>query len=212
MKRLVLAALCIVLAANVAMGKSEKPKASQYTPNIFWCADVESFHILRVETETWRDGRKSGIFLRELSGLPDYCWAIKYTYVWNGESSSPGYKRGRTDPEPIIVFISDEGGVVGVQSRLHGKWLPINCSLRSWDLVKPRHIMVAFAGNVHTPGAGFLHSLGLLAAGRAPGWIAKVLATGSIPNNDWVAAASKFLWELVRRGVAEDGGYKYALK
>ena len=76
-------------------GQAGKPSPDQYSPHIFIRKDSERYRILRVDTSIWRDGRKSGIPLRQLSGLPDHCWAMKYTFVWNDESPSRGTGLGR---------------------------------------------------------------------------------------------------------------------
>jgi len=188
--------LCLLVgfsASGYAGEQHQKPQANKYMPNVFIRKDLEHYRIIRVnDSEIWRDGKKSGIFLRGWSGLPDHCWAIKYIFVWNDESPSPGHKPGTEDPEPLIVFISDSGEVVGVQSRLHGQWLPINSTLTPFDFVDRTHIMVGFAANVHTPGAGLFHTL-------------LALGVGNIPSD--LAAAADFLVDIVRSGKVHDGGH-----
>lgn len=168
------------------------PSFIEYTPHIFIRADLERFRILRYETEVWRDGKESGIPLRELSGLPKHCWAIKYTFIWNDESPSPGHRPGDIDPEPIIIFVSDYNTVVGVQSRVHAMWPPINTALTPWDFVAENHIIVGFAPNVHTPAAGLLHALLALGAGNAFADLASAVRT---------------LQDMVQKGIVLDAGH-----
>lgn len=206
--------VCVILAGASVGGTAwpAPPDPSRYAPNIFWRSDDEQFRIIDVITRTWHDGKSSGISYRWLSGLPPHCWAVEYIYVWNDESASQGHRRGDEDPESIIVFVDDAGNTVGVQSRLHGGWLPINSSLMPWDFEHEGHVKLAFAANVHTPGAGLLHSIGLLTAGRAPQWIAEAFASGVVPNVDWVAAATELMNGLIREDRVRDGGYRYAMR
>ena len=92
----------------------------------------------------------------------------------------------------MIVFVSDAGSVVGVQSCLHGMWLPINTALSVLDFVNRTHIMVGFAANVHTPGAGLLHTL-------------LALGVDNIPSD--LARAAAYLEGLLRKGIVQDGGH-----
>jgi hypothetical protein len=189
--------ICVLLIAVCSLGglvgaQQAPPNPATYTPNIFIRADLEHYYIVKVETEVWRDGKKSGFPYREFSGLPDHCWAIQYTFVWNDESPSSGHKPGTPDPEPVIVFVSDAGTVVGVQSRWHGTWLPINSTLFSWDFIDGTHIMVGFWANVHTPGAGLLPTVVALGAGNL--------------GSD-VAAALRWLEDMIGKGIVKNGGH-----
>ena len=189
---LVIILVVIIIAKFQLMAQGTTPIAAKYTPHIFTRADLELFRIQRIDTEIWRDGRKSGIALREFSGLPDYCWAIKYTFVWNDETPSPGHVQGTPDPEPLIIFITDGGTVIGAQSRVHGQWLPINSSLSPFDFVNNTHIIVGFAPNVHTPAAGLIPAL-------------ITLSVGNFPSD--LASAVRYLEHMVQKGIIYDGGH-----
>ncbi len=208
---------CVVLLTTSLQNTSwpagpNPPNPALYAPHI-WGFSREEYHIKSgVHTRCWLDGRFSGIPYRlALSELPAQCWAIEYVYVWNDESRSEGHIRGTPDPEPIIVFVSFEGKVVGVQSRLHGDWLPINSRIAPWDLVNRTHLTIGFAANVHVPAAGLLHTLAMLSQGRLPEWLAYVYATHRLPDENWGRAAHKYLADLARGRLVVDGGHGYKL-
>lgn len=190
---LALAGPFLLASAGLGQETVRPPSPSTYRPHGFSRRDLERYRLLSVDSsKVSRDGRRSGIPLRELSGLPEHCWAIEYVFVWSDEPPSPGHKAGTPDPEPVIVFVSDDGAVAGVQSRAHYQWLPINTALSPVDFVDRTHVMVGFAPNVHTPGAGLLHTL-------------LALGVGNLPAD--VAATVRLLEDLVKRGIVHDGGH-----
>lgn len=172
--RFTLAALAALLVSCLGLfaspyAQASAPSPHRFAPHALIRTDLERYGILRVDTQVWRDGRLSGIPGRLLTRLPSSCWAIDYTFVWNDESPSPGHRPGTPDPEPVIVFVSDSGNVVGVQSRIHGFWAPINSAFGPWDFIGKTHLVIGFAANVHTPGAGLAHALAVLGVGPLPG-------------------------------------------
>lgn len=156
-----------------------RPSPQRYRP--FGIAHVllERYRMLRADPpRMWRDsfpGRGA-------------CWVIEYTFVWSDESASPGHRPGTEDPEPVRIFVADDGGVLGYQIRVHWKWLP-PAVLAPWDFAPgTQQAIVGFAANVHTPGVGI-------------GGAVLMLGLGPVPQNAAQAwAAFQQLLEACRRG------------
>ena len=144
--------LSIALVASIVFGvvsaaANKRPDPHDYRPYLFWTTK-DPFHIKTYGYYMWRDGRAGA------------SWAICYWFIWNGETDYDNTGRDkREDPEPVVVFVSNAGKVVGVQTRVHKVWLPI-ASVSSKDLNDGKHVYVffnvVFGNYVHTPVLGSL--------------------------------------------------------
>ena len=130
---------CVAMAQQ--QPKPRPPDPTIYQPHYFQHVQ-EPFTIRLYGYYRWRDGANSRPNIP--TPLPPECWAISYWFVWSGESDYDGTGRHlREDPEPVIIFVSDNGQIVGMQTRAHGIWLPI-VPPPPQDIAFGTHVIVGF--------------------------------------------------------------------
>lgn len=110
-------------------------------------------HYFQHVQEPWAIDRPIGCYIKRDGAkfrpnvpapLPPECWAITYWFIWNGEDDYDNKGRDhRPDPEPVIIFVADDGRIVGMQSRIHCIWAPIAVP-QIYDIHSGTHVMVGF--------------------------------------------------------------------
>ena len=123
-----------------------RPDATKHCPHVFWHADepfrIEKYgyHVLHA-TKPAEKGLARGLADKD-------CWAVCYWFRWSGETDYDFKGRDKTpDKEPVVVYVSASGSVVGVQTRVHYAWRDV-MSVTENDLVDGKHVLVYFGHEI----------------------------------------------------------------